>query len=127
MNILVFNAGSSSQKSCLYSLDTIGEAAQPPDPIWEAQIDWLPQEKAATISVHTAADVKVQETVDAPSRSETLLYLLNFLHAGPTRVVANLGDIDVVGHRVVHGGKDYQESVRVTPDVKAAIAGVLEG
>ncbi|MEL6939326.1 MAG: acetate kinase [Cyanobacteria bacterium J06598_1] len=122
MNILVFNAGSSSQKSCLYSLDTIGEAAQPPDPIWEAQIDWRPQEKAATISVHTAAGVKVQETVDAPSRSETLLYLLNFLHAGPTRVVANLGDIDVVGHRVVHGGKDYQESVRVTPDVKATIA-----
>ena len=30
--------------------------------------------------------------------------------------------IDVVGHRIVHGGSEYEEPVRITPAVKAGIA-----
>src|SRR5436190_153032 len=30
-------------------------------------------------------------------------------------------EIDAVGHRVVHGGRDYLESTLITDDVKAAI------
>ena len=39
MLVLVFNAGSSSQKSCLYSF---GESIPdtPLKPLWEADIDW---------------------------------------------------------------------------------------
>jgi acetate kinase len=33
-------------------------------------------------------------------------------------------DIDVVGHRIVHGGPQYEEPVRITPAVKAGIASV---
>src|SRR5260370_31427974 len=32
------------------------------------------------------------------------------------------GPVDVVGHRIVHGGKAYRESTRITSEVKAAIA-----
>ena len=128
MNILVLNAGSSSQKSCLYrfekdaSVDSSGEGAgQPPEPVWEAQIDWIPAESAARLAVHTRAGKVLEETVGSPSRSDTIAYLLSLLCEGSTGVISSLKDIDVVGHRVVHGGEDYQESAIVTPEVKAAI------
>ncbi|MFN7318986.1 MAG: acetate kinase, partial [bacterium] len=38
MKILVLNAGSSSQKSCLYDLEFL--PSHPPQPIWQAGIDW---------------------------------------------------------------------------------------
>ena len=124
MKILVLNAGSSSQKSCLYNIE--GELPAeppkpPPKPLWEAQIDWIPQEKSARLKVETAAGEKHVETVPSPARDKTLSYLLSFLCQGPTKVISNLEEIDAVGHRVVHGGQDYQTSVMITPGVKATI------
>jgi acetate kinase len=37
-------------------------------------------------------------------------------------VLRRAGHVDAVGHRIVHGGKDYRTSVRITPDVRSAIA-----
>ena len=134
-NILVFNAGSSSQKSCLYTLDAeaLGTAQQPsfqpPDPIWEAQIDWISQldkagkkqENAARLSIHTHTDESLIKTIASSSRLETLSYLLSCLYEGPTQAITSLQEINIVGHRVVHGGQDYQQSVFITPAVKATI------
>lgn len=125
MKILVLNAGSSSQKSCLYDISaTIVESLpeQAPAPLWEAQIDWLPQENEARIKVETHSGETHVETVPSPSREKTLSYLLTLLHQGPTRVISSISEIDVVGHRVVHGGQDYRSSVMITPEVKATIA-----
>ncbi|MGC1308479.1 MAG: acetate kinase [Phormidesmis sp.] len=119
MKILVLNAGSSSQKSCLYDIQ--GDSNQPPEPIWEAQIDWIDQNKAARIEIETKTGERQTETLESSSRKETLSYLLDFLHKGKTRVITNLNEIEAVGHRVVHGGQDYQASVAITPAVKAAI------
>ncbi|MEO0708516.1 MAG: acetate kinase [Cyanobacteria bacterium J06649_5] len=120
MNILVLNAGSSSQKSCLYAVE--GKLPdQPIAPLWEAHIDWLPKEGAAQIVVQTASGKQHRERVASDSRKETLSYLLDLLHQGPTQVISTLDEIDVVGHRVVHGGRAYQASVVVTPEVKDAI------
>lgn len=120
MKILVLNAGSSSQKSCLYNIvNALPE--QPPEPLWEAQIDWLPQQQSARIEIQTSASKQKRETRPSSSRKETLAYLLSCLHQGDTQVISSLADIDVVGHRVVHGGQDYQASVIVNADVKATI------
>jgi acetate kinase len=40
------------------------------------------------------------------------------------RALTSLSDIDVVGHRVVHGGPHFEEPVIVTPEVRSAIASV---
>ncbi|MGB7250031.1 MAG: hypothetical protein WBC73_13920, partial [Phormidesmis sp.] len=95
MNILVLNAGSSSQKSCLYrfekdaSADSSGEGAgQLPEPVWEAQIDWLPAESAARLAVHTRAGKVLEETVESPSRSDTIAYLLSLLCARRSKISA---------------------------------------
>lgn len=34
--------------------------------------------------------------------------------------------VDVVGHRIVHGGRAYRDTTRITPDVRAAIARQVE-
>jgi acetate kinase len=37
-------------------------------------------------------------------------------------VLRNAGTPDIAGHRIVHGGKAYRASTRLTPEVRAAIA-----
>ncbi|MEL6158977.1 MAG: acetate kinase [Cyanobacteria bacterium J06554_11] len=124
MKILVLNAGSSSQKSGLYDIPDVssgGDLKQSLEPVWEAQIDWLPQENAAQINIVTSAGESFDELRKVSSRKETLSYLLKRLSQSPTKVLDSLEEIDAVGHRVVHGGKDYQSSTLITPEVKATI------
>ncbi|BDA68122.1 Acetate kinase [Calothrix sp. PCC 7716] len=112
MKILVLNAGSSSQKSCLYEIqDNIPE--NPPKPIWSAQVEWRPELAKIKIKTTTA---ELQQEISA-SHSEIIAHLLNSLYQGATKVINDLSEIDVVGHRVVHGGKEYQSSVVITQSV----------
>ncbi|UFP92643.1 acetate kinase [Gloeobacter morelensis] len=121
MKVLVLNAGSSSQKSCLYDLpeDRLPEA--PPKPLWEAQIDWPHGTDGAYLKVKSA-HLKLEVTLFGASRSEDTARMLETLSSGETQVIAHPGQIDIVGHRVVHGGETYRDSTRITPAVKAAIA-----
>ena len=119
MKIFVLNAGSSSQKSALYEVSN-EMPDKAPEPLWEAQLDWT-KENSAQLVVKTHLGEKQSETVEKSSRKEVLLYLLDLLHQGPTKVIADLSEVDVVGHRVVHGGPEYQSSVAITPDVKQTI------
>ncbi|MBW4471666.1 MAG: acetate kinase [Stenomitos rutilans HA7619-LM2] len=120
MKILILNAGSSSQKSCLYEVsDPLPEL--PPEPLWEATVDWTHHQSAAEIKVKTAATV-LEEEGPAQQRSNVIVHMLETLWSGKTKVIDHPSAIDVVGHRIVHGGQDHRESVRITADVKDAIA-----
>lgn len=121
MKILILNAGSSSQKSCLYE---VGEHLpdQPPEPLWEASVDWTHQQSFAEIKVKTANGAVLEEDIPVQQRPKVIAHMLETLWQGETKVIDQPAAIDIVGHRVVHGGQDYRESVRVTPEVKAAIA-----
>src|SRR5437588_9367769 len=120
MKILVLNSGSSSQKSSLYE---IGENLpdDPPAPLWEGKIEW--HDEVAKAEVKNAGVVEKHQ-VQVSTRVGAVEHLLGTLWDGKTRAVTSPAEIDVVGHRVVHGGPKYAESVRVTSEVKAAIAGV---
>jgi acetate kinase len=120
MKILVLNAGSSSQKSCLYDL-TDGIPDHPPHPLWEGSIDWTAHQGTAEIKVKANGTV-LKEAIASSSKSEVVAHLLSTLWAGETQVLQSPGEIEVVGHRVVHGGEDHRASCYITPDVKAAIA-----
>jgi len=121
MKILVLNAGSSSQKSCLYEI-TGSLPDHPPQPLWEAVVDWTHHQGFAEIKIKTAGGAVLEEEIRTTSRPDVIAYLLNSLAQGETQVIAQPSDIQVVGHRVVHGGPDYKESVVITAEVKAAIA-----
>jgi acetate kinase len=121
MKILVLNAGSSSQKSCLYDITSpIPNVA--PQPLWEGKINWIQDQNQAEITVKTATGAKLQETISGDSRQVQFTHLLSTLINGETKVIDDLLAIDAVGHRVVHGGEDYQDAVIITEDVKQAIA-----
>ncbi|MEG4403482.1 acetate kinase [Microcoleus sp. MON2_D5] len=121
MKILVLNAGSSSQKSCLYELnDRLPD--RPPQPLWEAQIDWNHREGVAQLKVETASGTALEEDFASDSREAAISRMLETLWQGKTQVINSLKEIDIVGHRVVHGGQDYQQSTLISPDVKEAIA-----
>jgi len=121
MKILVLNAGSSSQKSCLYELNHV-LPDRPPQPLWEAQIDWNHREGVAELKVETASGTEQEEELASDSREATISRMLETLWQGKTQVLNSLKEIDIVGHRVVHGGQDYQQSTLISPDVKEAIA-----
>jgi len=115
MKILVLNAGSSSQKSRLYEIDdTLPVAA--PQPLWEADADWT--KDTAELAISTGTGHKLKQEVAADSRPAVIEQMLKTLWSGATKVIEGPHDIAMVGHRVVHGGPDYRESVRITQKVK---------
>jgi acetate kinase len=121
MKILVLNSGSSSQKSCLYE---IGDSV-PDDPLpclWEGKIEF--EGSNAEVSLKNKNAVERKTRIKTVSRAQAIEHLLGALWEGETRVVSAPSDIDVVGHRVVHGGPRYELPVGVTSEVKSAIAGV---
>lgn len=121
MKILVLNAGSSSQKSCLYEF-----GSELPDsytePLWSAKIDWTQKSGTAVFQVETSQGTSLEEELSVDERQKAVAYMLNTLWRGSTSVISQLSDIDIVGHRVVHGGNQYNKATMVTPQVKAAIA-----
>lgn len=121
MKILVLNSGSSSQKSSLYEIgDSVPD--DPPPCRWEGKIEW--DGEVAEVSVKNAKGTVRKERTKAGSRAEAVEQLLSTLWNGDTRAVSAPSGIDVVGHRVVHGGPHYEDPVPITPEVKAAIAKV---
>ncbi len=122
MNILVLNAGSSSQKSCLYKIVDEALPTQAPQPLWEGKINWTQDRGVAEIQVKTLTGGMLQKSISGDSPKEHLNYMLHTLSHGATKVIDQLSEIDVVGHRIVHGGQDYRDPVVITESVKKAIA-----
>jgi acetate kinase len=118
MKILVLNSGSSSQKSCLYELgDSLPDS--PPTPLWEAKIEW--GDSGATLKVRTNSGRTSEQKLDKSKRAEAIAQMLQELVSGETKVLAQLSEVDVVGHRVVNGGREYTKPTLITPEVTAAI------
>ncbi|HSZ00615.1 MAG TPA: acetate kinase [Terriglobales bacterium] len=121
VKILVLNSGSSSQKSCLYEIGgSIPDDAPPPQ--WEGKIEW--DGDAAEVSLKNAKGAARKVRAKVGSRAEAVEQLLANLWEGDTRAISAPSEIDVVGHRVVHGGPHYEDPVLITPEVKASIAKV---
>jgi len=120
MNVLVLNSGSSSQKSCLYK---IGETLPDDPPIcdWEGKIEWAGEQ--AQYSIKNSGGACKKDLRPVGSRAESIERLLESLWSGDAQAISGPSDIDVVGHRVVHGGLHHFEPTLVTADVKAAIEG----
>ncbi len=124
MKILVFNAGSSSQKSALYEIDST-PPDKAPEALWSGSADWSKKQGATEIKISANGQSTTHE-ISSDSRPEAIKQMLETLWSGPTKVIENLSEVAVVGHRVVHGGPDYHHSVRVTPEVKENIRRLAE-
>ena len=124
MKILVLNAGSGSQKCSLFE---IGDALprDPLEPLWEGEIDaTAPGQPPGEMFVkaHAQGQTEVATTVPSDSsRRERLERLLRTLWESKSKVLAGPQEIAAVGHRVVHGGKEFTGAVPVDGQVEAAI------
>ncbi len=127
MKILALNAGSSSQKSRLYEIEespTINRGAtpkEPPAPLWEADADWTERQGVAEVKIKAGQGQVLQEYIPMDKRETIIKHMLATLWSGTNRVLQQPSEIDIVGHRVVHGGQEYRESTFITPEVEAAI------
>jgi acetate kinase len=119
MKILVLNSGSSSQKSALYEISG-ALPEQPPAPAWEGQIEWAGDQ--ADMQAQNSQGAHLKDRVKVASRASAIDQLLDTLWNGKLGVISAPSEIDVVGHRIVHGGRDFEKATPISPEVKSAIA-----
>ncbi|XTZ10298.1 MAG: acetate kinase, partial [cyanobacterium endosymbiont of Rhopalodia yunnanensis] len=124
MKILIINAGSGSQKSCLYNLTNNHLPKHSIEPIWKASIDWTVAKSQGILTVK-ANGTRKNNVLNYKHLCKGIPQMLNTLIQGKTKVIKNFSEINIVGHRVVHGGTDYSKATLITPDVKAAIARLI--
>jgi acetate kinase len=112
MKTLVCNAGSSSLKCSLFEAE--GELL-----LAEGGIDW--STPPTRLVVPCPGQPETREELTLRYHTEAVAHILNALQAGPSAPLQPAGDVQAVGHRVVHGGERYTSAVRLTPEVKQAI------
>ncbi len=112
MNILVINCGSSSCKFQLFDVDKgIVLAKGNADRIGiDGKLSYKPANKN-----------EIEKDVDLPDHKVAVKLVLSQLTDPETGVISDVSEIAAVGHRVLHGGKYYSESVVVNEDVKRVI------
>jgi acetate kinase len=119
VKILVLNSGSSSQKSSLYEVrEHLPESSPKPD--WEGKVEW--DGDHAELRASSTQGTTVKERLLPGSRRQATERLLNHLWNGQAPVLREASEIDIVGHRIVTGGSEYEEPTFITAGVKAAIA-----
>ncbi len=117
MKILVLNAGSSSLKAELYEIGSGAPTDDAPEASWELRADWGSHSGEADLTIKAAGETTEQtKKIDSPAAVFDVA-----LEAVPDRA-----SLDVVGHRIVHGGAAFREPSRITPEAKAEIAKVAE-
>ncbi len=125
MKVLVLNGGSSSFKTWFCDLPT-QLPQEAPEPTWTARAEWSRHTGTADIRVLRSDGAKLQRKLQVESAAAVLEPVLEFLWQGEAAAVDSPQAIDVVGHRIVHGGPKYRASTPLTPDVRAAIAREVE-
>ena len=118
MKILVLNCGSSSIKYALYNMDdnsvmTSGGAER-------VGLD------GAFVKVKLANGEKKQIMHDIPEHTEGVKFIFSLLTDPEIGVIKLLSEIEAVGHRMVHGGEKFSQSVLITPEVIKAFEEVSD-
>ncbi len=112
MNILVINCGSSSCKFQLFDVDNGTVLAK-------GNADRIGID--GVLSYQATGKDKIEKKIAIPNHKEAVQLVLAQLTDKDTGVISDVSEIAAVGHRVLHGGKYYSDSVIVNDDVKAVI------
>jgi len=124
MTFLVLNAGSGSHKCSLFH---VGGAlpVEPLEPAWKAVImDTSPEGAPEGLSLTIEWERRKTEQRTLPislSSRERVEYLLRLLREATPSISEGATKIDAVGHRVVHGGIEFDKAVVVDDRVESAI------
>ena len=111
--ILVINCGSSSLKYTLFDTDKDGYCAN-------GQVDRIATGKPMGLS-YEGGGAKFDRDVEAGDHKAAFAAMLKELSDKEHGVISNPDEIAAVGHRVVHGGDEFCETVVLTNEVIAKI------
>ena len=111
MNVLVINAGSSSLKYQLMNPETGDVSAK-------GLCERIYIDGRLT---HKVGDNKVVKDIPMPTHSEAISAVLEILVDPEYGVIKSVDEIDAVGHRVLHGGMEFSDSIIIDDAVIAAI------
>ena len=118
MKILVLNCGSSSIKYKLFDMDTRAIMAQ-----GGVEKIGLP-DSFLQVKLPNGEKVKIEQSM--PEHTVGIQLILNSLIDEKIGCIKSLDEINAVGHRVVHGGEKFNQSVIITPEVKEMIVKCIE-
>lgn len=118
MKVLVVNCGSSSIKYQLFNMNDESVLAK-------GLVERIGLE-GAVLTHQPAGKDKVVITGDISNHSVGIKLVLEALADANHGVIASMKEIVAVGHRVVHGGEKFADSVLITPDVMRALEECIE-
>ena len=113
MKVLVINAGSSSLKYQLMDPNS-GEVYA------KGLCERIGIDGRLTHKI-PAKDAKYEFEIAMPTHAEAIQSVIDALVSKEHGVIADMKEIDAVGHRVVHGGETFNQSVRIDGKVMAAL------
>jgi acetate kinase len=125
MNVLVINAGSSTLKFQLVRTDADRIAAHTDEKLARGQVERIGGEAVFTLIGKGGSPARGTAPLrDLRAAIEFIIAWLASPESGP--VIGAVGEIEAVGHRVVHGGEQFQRSVRIDDAVLRGIEDMIE-
>ena len=125
MIVLVLNAGSSSLKFQLVRTDLVCIANHLDEKLARGTIERIGGEAVFTLRGH--GDTVSRGSAPMRDVRAAIEYIVRWLasaESGP--VIGSVGEIQAVGHRVVHGGERFQRSVRIDDAVLRGMEDMIE-
>ncbi len=113
MKVLVLNSGSSSVKFQFMRMEDEGVLAK-------GIVEKIGSSDAI-VTYQPEGRNRIREIREVLNHSVAIELVLNLLLSPQHGVIRQKSEIDGIGHRVVHGGEDFSESVLITDKVKASI------
>ena len=111
MKILVLNCGSSSLKFALIELPTYK--------VLTSGNEERVGINDSFITFRNPEGKKIERHIDIPNHTRGVEIILDILCE--EHFVQSFDEIDAIGHRLVHGGERFAQSVRITPEVVAML------
>ncbi len=126
MNVLVVNAGSSSLKFQLIATDRDAMERDTDRRLLHGLIERIGGH--AVVKLRREGRPRILREIALRDHRAALEFVLRWIVGDESEIdeVRSLGDVHAVGHRVVHGGQQFRESVLVDADVIHAIEDQVE-
>ena len=112
MKVLVINCGSSSLKYQLIDMD--GEKV-----LCKGLCERIGME--SSMITHEANGTKATTPAIFPTHTEAFAEVVKKMTTGAGKCINDVSEIDAIGHRVVHGGEKFSDSVVITEEVIAQV------